>query len=336
VNIPAETRVVAEDHHGMPADEYASLCWPDVSKGTLRRLLREGVLTVDGQRVRPEFRLRSGQVLLLEENWDQLSVKRHKAGRKSVDVLYQDADLLAVAKPAGLPVEPSRWGEHPEHMGQALLAWAEGKRRDDGTVEARPRALHRLDLGTSGVLLYALNLEAERHYRAQFAEHTVEKVYHALVIGEMRGPVEIDARLEPDRRDSARMCVVSKGGKTARTSVRPMQRFRGYSLLEARPETGRMHQIRVHLASIGHPLAVDPTYGGRDQLLLSELKPGYRPKPGRPERPLIDRLTLHAASIRVRGLDGEAISIDAPHPKDLRILLSKMEKWRRANPAPTD
>jgi len=107
--------------------------------------------------------------------------------------------------------------------------------------------------------------------------------------------------------------------------------FRGYTLVECRPRTGRTHQIRVHLASIGHPLAVDPRYGGADTILLSELKPGYRAKSGRPERPLIGRLTLHAAGLELESFGGGPLRIEAPYPKDLRVLLSKMEKWRHAH-----
>ena len=102
-------------------------------------------------------------------------------------------------------------------------------------------------------------------------------------------------------------------------------------MVKAQPRTGRTHQIRVHLASLGHPLAVDPLYGGSERIMLSEIKSGYRPKKGRQEKPLISRLTLHAKSIRLTGLDGQEQFIEADYPKDFRILLSKMEKWRYAS-----
>lgn len=334
MSLPSETRVVSSEHHGIALDEYLSLCWPEIAKGNLRSLVRDGIVTLDGQRTRPEQKIREGQIVILEQDWESLSVRRHQPSRLKLEVLYQDEHLLAVNKPAGIPVEPSRWGEHPEHLGQALLAWAEQNRREDGTVAQRPRALHRLDLGTSGVLLYALDLEAERVYREQFAERKIDKRYHALVIGELRREVEIEAALEPAKADGSRMQVASKGGKASVTRVQPLQRFRGYTLVEAQPLTGRTHQIRVHLASIGHPLAVDPLYGGRERMMLSELKAGYRPKPGRPERPLMDRLTLHAARLSLAAYPGgNEIAIEAPYPKDLRVLLSKMEKWRRAHPS---
>jgi 23S rRNA pseudouridine1911/1915/1917 synthase len=323
--------VVADEHRGMLLDEYVALCWPDISKGTLRRLIRDGLITVEGQPTLPGRRLHSGQLILLEAELDDLPIKRIKPAKMKVDVLYQDQDLLAVNKPAGIPVEPSRWGEHPEHLGGAMLAWAEKQKRADGLIDVRPRALHRLDLGTTGVILYALNLEAERYYRQLFADRKVAKTYHALVLGEVREGGVVDLPLEQEKRDGSRMKVVKKGGKASITEYEPLQRFRGYTLIEARPKTGRTHQIRVHMAALGFPLAVDPLYGGRESMMLSELKSGYRPKAGMPERPLMDRLTLHAQQIQLTSPQGELITIKAEYPKDLRILLSKMEKFRRAH-----
>jgi 23S rRNA pseudouridine1911/1915/1917 synthase len=328
MSYPTESHVVAEDHRGMLLDEYAALVWPDLSKGTLRRLIREGLINVEGQQVLPSFRLHTGQLILLEQEIETLPVKRIKASKLELEVLYQDEHLLAVNKPAGIPVEPSRWGEHLEHMGRALLAWAEANKRADGLLDKRPRALHRLDMGTSGVLLYALSLDAERHYRELFAQREVAKTYHAFVLGEVRQAGTVDLALAPQGSSGSRMAVVEKGGKPSLTEYSPLQRFRGYTLIEARPKTGRTHQIRVHMAAIGHPLMVDPLYAGREAIMLSELKAGYRPKKGRPEKPLINRLTLHSSAVRLKGLDGAEICIEAEYPKDLRILLSKMEKWR--------
>lgn len=323
-----ESLTVPEDLAGMPLDEFLALRWPRVAKGSLRRLIRDGCVEVDGMpAVKPQHKLREGQHVALDAGGEELHEVRSPA--LDVDVIYQDEHLLAVDKPAGFPVEPSRWGEHPVHLTGALLDWAEDRRRPDGLPVARPRALHRLDLGTSGVLLYALSLEGERYYRNLFEARRVGKTYHALVLGEVREAGVVDRAIGPDRRRGGLMRV-SRDGKPALTEYAPLRRFRGYTLLEVRPRTGRTHQIRVHLASIGHPLIVDPRYGGRDKIFLSEFKPGYRHKAGRPEKPLMDRLTLHAHSLEFTDLGGSQRRIVAPHPKDLRVLLGKMEKWRRA------
>ena len=324
-----EALVVPEDLAGTPLDEFLALRWPRIAKGALRRLIRDGLVTVDGQRVTPSSRLRGGHLVLVEA--PDLELSEVVPARLSIELLYEDEHLLAVAKPPGLPVEPGRWGEHPVCLSGAMLDLAESRRRPDGLLAERPRALHRLDLGTSGVLLFARTLEGERYYRELFASQLVEKVYHAVVLGEVLEAGVVDAPLAPDRRHGGVMRVVKPpGGKRAVTEYAPLRAFRGYTLLEVRPRTGRTHQIRVHLASLGFPLAVDPRYGGRDRMLLSELKSGYRPKPGRSEKPLIDRLTLHARSVALTTLQGGEIEIAAEYPKDLRVLLSKMEKWRHA------
>lgn len=320
---------VPEELAGAPLDEFLARHWPRVAKGRLRALIRAGQVTIGGARALPAQRLRDSDVVLVEADLDALP--QVEATALPLRVLYRDEHLVAVDKPPGFPVEPGRWGEHPQTLTGALLDWAAGLGGGSGGAPPpRPRALHRLDLGTSGVLLYALSLEGERYYRELFRARQVEKLYHALVIGELREGGTIDAALAPDPSDGSRMRVVRTGGKDALTDYEPLRIFRGYTLLACRPRTGRTHQIRVHLASVGHPLAVDPRYGGRDRILLSELKLGYKPKAGQIEMPLLDRLSLHAAEVRVVSLQGDELRIAAEHPKDLRVLLSKMEKWRRA------
>ncbi len=318
---------VPDQFVGVPLDEFVASHWPRVAKGRLRELIRAGQISIGGTPVQPAQRLRPSDVVVVDA--DPGKLPQVAVAGFEPRVIYQDEHLVAVDKPPGFPVEPGRWGEHPVTLTGALLDWAAARPGPDGAPPPRPRALHRLDLGTSGVLLYALSLEAERYYRELFSSRQVEKVYHALVIGEVREAGVIDQPLAPDPRDGGRM-KVSRGGKASVTEYTPLRRFRGYSLVECRPRTGRTHQIRVHLASLGHPLAVDPRYGGRDRMLLSEIKPGYKAKAGRAESPLIERLTLHAAELQLVSFQGDELRIAAEHPKDLRVLLSKMEKWRRA------
>jgi len=124
------------------------------------------------------------------------------------------------------------------------------------------------------------------------------------------------------------MMAVQKGGKVSLTAYEPLETFRGFTLLKVVPKTGRTHQIRVHLAGIGHPLAVDSPYGGGPHLSLSKLKRGYRPKKGRQEKPLIERTTLHAARLEWTGLDGDSVVAEAPWPTDFALAIKQMRRWR--------
>jgi len=322
---------VEDGWKGISLDEFLAAHWPRIPKGRLRDLVRDGEIQIDGMRALPSDKLRVGQVVIVEA--EMANLKQIKVKRVDFDVLYEDEHLVAVNKPAGIPVEPSRWGEHPLHLSGALLEWAESRQNHDGPLEKRPRGLHRLDLGTSGVLLYALSLEAERYYRGLFENRMMEKTYHALVIGELHAGGVIDSPLAEEEgrgrgNRGGRMCI-DKHGKPSLTEYKPLEMFRGYSLVECQPKTGRTHQIRVHMASIGHPLIVDPTYGGGESLLLSHLKSGYRPKSGLVEKPIMDRLTLHAQALRMVPFGGgDILEITAPYPKDWNVALAKLRKFR--------
>ena len=326
-----ENLAVTAEWKGCLLDEYIVAHWPDISKGRLRDLIRGGAINIEGMSVQPSAKLKEGQLILIDH--DMSTEKRMKSADIDLEILYQDEHLVAVNKPAGIPVEPSRWGEHPLHLSGALLSWAQ-KRELEGPLQQRPRALHRIDLGTTGVMLYALSLEAERYYRELFANRKIDKKYHALVLGEVHYPGVVDSPIAPDASAGGLMRVY-KHGKESLTEYEALTIFHGYTLIEARPKTGRTHQIRVHMSSVGHPLVVDPRYGGAESFMLSEIKRDYRPKAGRPEKPLIDHLTLHAHSVSLPkfGSD-EMLHIEAPYPKNLRVTLRNLAKWREARVGP--
>lgn len=165
-----ESLLVEGEWAGCPLDELLAAHFPRVAKGRIRELVRAGVVTVDGLPAQPGDALRAGQLVIMDE--DLAAHARVAMPALNLEVLYEDEHLLAIQKPAGLPVEPSRWGEHPVHLSGAVTSWAQ-ERAAGGPLEKRPRGLHRLDLGTSGVLLFALTLEAERFYRGLFAAHAV-------------------------------------------------------------------------------------------------------------------------------------------------------------------
>lgn len=244
-------------------------------------------------------------------------------------LLHQSDRLVAVDKPPGLAVIPGR-GE----LTSALQVLAEQLGLPcRGTADPRVRVVHRLDKDTSGVLLFALDTAAQRHLSHQFQNNQVRKEYLALVQGRVGGERgTIDAPVAPHPTDRHRMCV-TKHGRPALTEWQVERRFRTATLLRVFPRTGKTHQIRVHLQSIGLPLLIDPLYNPRSgPVYLSRIKPGYRPPRDHEERPLMGRLTLHAERLVVRDptapADGPPVLLDlhAPLPKDFRALLNQLGK----------
>jgi RluA family pseudouridine synthase len=241
------------------------------------------------------------------------------ARMKPLALLHLDADVVVVNKPAGLLSVP---GRGPEPSVLALL-----RQHAELGDNAAVRVVHRLDQDASGVLVFARTLAAQRSLVSQFAGRRVQKVYYAIVAGYVPADGEIELRVLFDRRRNRVRTTNGTVGKAALTRYHVVQRLAGHTLLECHPVTGRMHQIRVHLAAIGYPLAVDPLYGGGQAILLSHYKPGYRPKERRPERPLIERLTLHAAHITFEHPGaGEPLSIEAPLPKDFRATIAQLSR----------
>lgn len=253
------------------------------------------------------------------------------AAKIDLNVLWRDADYVALAKPAGLATIPGR-GEKTSVLEQ--LAARLGIPHS-GTADPRVRVVHRLDKDTSGVLLFATNIEAQRHLSHQFQNNLVEKEYLAVVAGRPNEPEgAVDAALARHPASPQRMTVVKHGGRPARTLWKVEELFRACALLRVFPKTGKTHQIRVHLAHAGLPLAIDPLYRStpadqRIGIFLSSFKRGYRPSSSEMERPLIDRLTLHAHRLRFHDRAGHEVTIEAPLPKDLGALLNMLRKYGR-------
>lgn len=245
-------------------------------------------------------------------------------------VLWSDDNLVAVAKPAGLATIPGR-GESDSVLERLA---AQLGLRHSGSEDPRLRVVHRLDKDTSGVLLFAKNLAAQRHLSHQFQNNAIGKEYLALVHGrpgEREG--DIDAPLAPHPTSPKRMTVF-RHGRAARTLWRVEETFRDLTLLRCFPKTGKTHQIRVHLRHAGMPLAIDPLYnalrpGVEPGIRLSQFKRDYRPTRGEEERPLIERLTLHAHRLAFVNVNGEAVTIEAPLPKDMRVVLNQLRRHSR-------
>lgn len=241
-----------------------------------------------------------------------------------LQVLYRTEELIAIDKPAGLAAIPGR-GETTSALElvaeEVGLPWK-------GTADPRVRVVHRIDKDTSGVLLFALNIQAQRVLSEQFQNNRIHKEYLALVMGKAGGEKgTVDAPLAPHPVQKDRMHV-SKRGRPALTNWQVEKRFRKHTLLRVLPKTGKTHQIRVHLQSIGTPLLIDPLYNPRSgPIYLSQLKRDYRPPPrGEEERPLMGRLTLHAEKLGFTSPTGENVEITAPLPRDFKAIITQLGK----------
>ena len=246
-----------------------------------------------------------------------------------VEVLTVDESLLAINKPAGLLIAPDRWDKRRENL-MGLL--------HSGIAAQRPWAramgldylanVHRLDAGTSGIVLMARSKPDLVTLARQFRDRHPRKVYHALILGRLPQPeVTLDLPLGPSAARPGLAVVDRNHGKPALTRFREQEVFKHYSLIEAEPLTGRQHQIRVHLHALGCPLVADPDYGDGQPLLLSRLKKGYKMK-AEGERPLMGRPALHAASLEiVHPATQASVTIEAPDPKDFAVALKYLRKF---------
>jgi 23S rRNA pseudouridine1911/1915/1917 synthase len=248
-------------------------------------------------------------------------------------ILYEDDDLLVINKPAGLLVIPDRWDASKPTVVKLARAYLQTRTDAEGTISGQPPRIwvvHRLDRDTSGVLILAKSDRAHAALSQQFEHGKVQKTYLALVSGQVtRDAGVIRLPIGPHAHRPGMMAVRRGHGKSALTLYSVVERFRGYTLLDVRPQTGRSHQIRVHLQAIGYPLAIDVLYGSAEPFLLSALKRSYRPKAGAVEHPLMARLTMHAQALRLmHPMQGGTCTWLAPLPKDFAAVLRNLRRYR--------
>src|SRR5215213_2787901 len=286
---------------GTRLDRYVADQLPDLSRATVQGLIESGRVRVDGQQRKPKFRMTPGEVVSVEIPAPRID--EILPDLIPLAVVYEDADVIVVDKPAGMVVHPAP-GHQRGTLANALLAHVPGISVGGSQ---RPGIVHRLDKDTSGLIVAAKTDRGRTALVAQWESRSIEKTYLALVLGSVEEEeATIDAPIGRDPKNRQRMAVV-RTGRPAVTHFRVVERFRTSTLLEVSIETGRTHQIRVHLAFIGHPVVGDRLYGRV-----------------RPTDPHLERQFLHASALAFRLPDGGELRVEAPLPRDLQAVLEEL------------
>lgn len=293
-----------------------------LSRNRVQGLIEAGRVSVNGRPARPSLKLKDADRVVVEIPPRRPS--RLEPESRPLAIVHEDEHLLVLDKPAGLVVHPGA-GVQSGTLVHALLHHAPAIATVGG--EGRPGIVHRLDKDTSGLLVVAKTEEAYQALVQALRERTVSRIYQALVWGDP-GPSHgfIELPIGRDPKDRKRMAVVRQGGRPARTNWRVLERFGPATLVEARLETGRTHQIRVHLAAVRHPVLGDPVYGGRARKTLS-LRPMERSLADTLLR-LMRRQALHAATLELtHPVSGRPLRFDSPLPEDFARALEQLRAF---------
>jgi 23S rRNA pseudouridine1911/1915/1917 synthase len=301
------TAKAGPEHTGMRLDQLAAVLFPDFSRARLQKWVRSGELTVDGRALKTTYRISGGETLRL----DALPERHDEVLPQDIplDIIHADDDIILINKPAGLVVHPAA-GHPDDTMQNALLHFDSGL-----AVLPRSGIVHRLDKDTTGVMVVARSLRAHTSLVEQLQARQMSRVYEAVAKGETNMSGTVDAPIGRHPRDRKRMAVVL-AGKPAVTHYQVKRHFQGFSHLEVSLESGRTHQIRVHMQHIGYPLVGDPVYGKSPKALKGV--PGALLEAIR----TFHRQALHARRLSlVHPASGGTVCFEAPLPADMEGLI---------------
>jgi 23S rRNA pseudouridine1911/1915/1917 synthase len=325
VELTAKCRV-----DGMRLDQYLVSVFPDYSRSVVQRVIDAGGVEVNGKPGKASYKVRHGDQIRIQvpEPSHPLPV----AEPIPLEILYQDEFLALVNKPPDMVVHPAKG-----HWSGTLVNALRYHFGELSGVNGDYRAgiVHRLDRDTSGVILVAKEEQTHRDLSMQFERRQIFKEYAALTQGVLdRDSDYIEGRIGHHPIDRVKMTVTDdeddEDAKDACTYYEVVERFRGFTFVHCQPRTGRTHQIRVHLASIGCPVLADKVYSGRDRLHLADLVPGLAPGE---DVPLLTRQALHAYRLRFRHpRRGQVLDVQAPLPAEFEHTLQALRQYRPLHP----
>ena len=304
----AETINLKADCSGARLDSFLAANVPGLTRSAAQRLIEEGRVSVNGRAAAKSSKLAGGEEVTVSlpepENVDIT------AQDIALDIVYEDSDVIVVNKPVGLVVHPAPG--HPDGTLVNALLHHCGDSLSGIGGEKRPGIVHRIDRDTSGLIIAAKNDFAHQHLAAQLQDHSLARTYEAVVIGNLRSDSgTIDAPIGRHHTDRKRMAVTSHGGRNAVTHWEVLERFPGYTHVRCRLETGRTHQIRVHMAHIGHPIYGDTVYGQK------------KPAPG------MTGQCLHAVGLKfIHPRSEKLVELSCPLNDEIEIFLRKLRNQK--------
>jgi len=303
---------VNADYDGARLDTFLAALLPDRSRSQIQRLIKEGLVSGSAGALRPSTPVRTGQTFTIE--LPEPVAPQALPEDLPLAILYEDADVVVLDKPAGMVVHPAA-GHESGTLVNALLHHVDDLSGIGG--ELRPGIVHRLDRGTSGVMVAAKHDAAHQELARQFHDREVEKEYIALVWGVVQAGRRIDAPIGRDPSNRQKMSTRTRRARSAVTRVTKAEHLKGVSLLSVAIATGRTHQIRVHLSAIGHPIVGDPPYGGVHRRVAHDLRAVQR----------LERPFLHAARLAfIHPTEGRKMEFTSPLPDDLQSILDEIRE----------
>lgn len=297
---------VSPEEAGVRIDKYLAEQLPDITRSYLQKLLKDGSVQMNGKPVKASTKTAAGAVI-------ELTIPEPEEPEIlpediPLDILYEDSDVILINKPKDMVVHPAA-GHYTGTLVNALMYHCKGDLSGINGV-LRPGIVHRIDKDTTGVLIVCKNDKAHNALAEQLKEHSITRKYRAIVCGNLKEDEgTVDAPLGRHPQDRKKMAIVRTGGKRAVTHYRVLERFGNYTYIECQLETGRTHQIRVHMASLGHPLLGDEVYG--------RVKSPFK----------LEGQTLHAMVLGfIHPTTGEYMEFEAPLPEYFEKLLEKLRR----------